>query len=614
MPPLLAATDIDVNQADAIAGYTPLIAASSYRATAAALALLADPRTAVDARANDGKAAISHAVATDNAQLAAALIARGADVSPAFPNPLLAACAVGDAREARELLLQTQQADGADALPPLARACLVGTPAQVAALDLSAACDADGHVPPPLALAVEVSGARGDEGGAVVRALVDGMGGVDNQQQRDALLAAAASAAATPASAPAGSAYAAFVLALVDAGLLDAPGLACKAAKALVLAYLGSIAASAHMAAVEGAFDALKKACVERLEHIAAPLEEVCTTQDLCALLGSVGAAVGSPPVALDHPRLLPMPKYIWGCPRDTDRDYEPYLIEYIHMASLALDDPFVDRVVEALKPFGDGVVKVDDGKGTIRITKGGQPLIDITRAPVKSHGRMNNKLESAEDHMHKPLPRPMWNIDTIRLGVVVYDPRLIAAVYAAIDGKVGSAIRVKNAFAVGAEVNYGYRAILCNLRFESGVTVREVFGGAQRAKWVALGEARRAIDGAAGVKVEVVLEALLANTEEPVTRGFQNQANASMPDAPLNIAAEVQLIYEPYLSKGRKLSHLPYKVVRCASAAELARDAGGKKQSAEVRAAVRAAERECMGFVKPEVVMKRADEARQYV
>ena len=86
------------------------------------------------------------------------------------------------------------------------------------------------------------------------------------------------------------------------------------------------------------------------------------------------------------------------------------------------------------------------------------------------------------------------------------------------------------------------------------------------------------------------------------------------MPDAPLNIAAEVQLIYEPYLSKGRKLSHLPYKVVRCASAAELARDAGGKKQSAEVRAAVRAAERECMGFVKPEVVMKRADEARQYV
>ena len=43
-----------------------------------------------------------------------------------------------------------------------------------------------------------------------------------------------------------------------------------------------------------------------------------------------------------------------------------------------------------------------------------------------------------------------------------------------------------------------------------------------------------------------------------------------------------VQLIYQPYLDKGRKLSHLPYKVVRCETKGELARDAGGKKQSAE--------------------------------
>ena len=47
-----------------------------------------------------------------------------------------------------------------------------------------------------------------------------------------------------------------------------------------------------------------------------------------------------------------------------------------------------------------------------------------------------------------------------------------------------------------------------------------------------------------------------------------------------------MQLIYTPYLAKGRKLSHLPYKVVRCDSASELVRDAGGKQQSAEVRKA----------------------------
>ena len=50
----------------------------------------------------------------------------------------------------------------------------------------------------------------------------------------------------------------------------------------------------------------------------------------------------------------------------------------------------------------------------------------------------------------------------------------------------------------------------------------------------------------------------------------------------PLNIAAEVQLIYKPYLERGRKLSHLPYKVVRCAAPSELARDAGGKRAVGE--------------------------------
>ena len=63
----------------------------------------------------------------------------------------------------------------------------------------------------------------------------------------------------------------------------------------------------------------------------------------------------------------------------------EPYLIELIYMVSLALDDLFVDKLRKALMPFGDGrVAKLDDGKGTLRISKGGVPLIDITRAPVK--------------------------------------------------------------------------------------------------------------------------------------------------------------------------------------------------------------------------------------
>ena len=172
---------------------------------------------------------------------------------------------------------------------------------------------------------------------------------------------------------------------------------------------------------------------------------------------------------------------------------------------------------------------------------------------------------------------------------------------YDAIAAKVGTFLRVKNAFAEGAVVNYGYRAILGNLRLESGLTVRRVFGAdsriagvTPRAKWLALAEAREAIDVTAFSKMRAVLFALLADSGTP-----RDEANADIPDLPLNIAAEVQLIYKPYLDKGRKLSHLPYKVVRCETASELARDAGGKKQSAEVRASLKAAERACMSIVE---------------
>ena len=76
----------------------------------------------------------------------------------------------------------------------------------------------------------------------------------------------------------------------------------------------------------------------------------------------------------------------------------------------------------------------------------------------------------------------------------------------------------------------------------------------------------------------------------------WQNKANAGVAALPLNIAAEVQLIYKPYLERGRKLSHLPYKVVRCAAPSELARDAGGKRAVGERQ---REAQRVCGEIVE---------------
>ena len=81
------------------------------------------------------------------------------------------------------------------------------------------------------------------------------------------------------------------------------------------------------------------------------------------------------------------------------------------------------------------------------------------------------------------------------------------------------------------------------------------------------------------------MLDALLATaggTNPNRNDELQNEYNAGVAALPLNIAAEVQLIYKPYLERGRKLSHLPYKVVRCAAPSELARDAGGKRAVGE--------------------------------
>ena len=63
-----------------------------------------------------------------------------------------------------------------------------------------------------------------------------------------------------------------------------------------------------------------------------------------------------------------------------------------------------------------------------------------------------------------------------------------------------------------------------------------------------------------------------------------------------------MQLIYKPYLERGRKLSHLPYKVVRCAAPSELARDAGGKRAvGEEQREAARACGEIVEGLLYPQ-------------
>ena len=104
---LIAHPAVDAERANQW-GITPLLQACRTRSTAAALALLeakADP----NARANNGDAPLVIARRGDNAQLLAALVAAGADVTALYP-PLVAKCMLGDAHAARTLLLESASA------------------------------------------------------------------------------------------------------------------------------------------------------------------------------------------------------------------------------------------------------------------------------------------------------------------------------------------------------------------------------------------------------------------------------------------------------------------------------------------------------------------------
>eukprot|EP00966_Prymnesium_polylepis_P330302 7385959-Prymnesium_polylepis.3 len=84
-----------------------------------------------------------------------------------------------------------------------------------------------------------------------------------------------------------------------------------------------------------------------RLKIIAEPLDRIYNSQG-AARQGVLGLTV-----AADDPGLLPLPPYISAKTKEGPA-YEPYLMRYIVMASIALDALFTHKLREALEPLGD--------------------------------------------------------------------------------------------------------------------------------------------------------------------------------------------------------------------------------------------------------------------
>lgn len=226
------------------------------------------------------------------------------------------------------------------------------------------------------------------------------------------------------------SKYFAFILALVRGGLTEEEG----PAKALVLHYLGTLPGGLRFYNHPEDFKRLKEACSARLiGPISAPLEQIYSSENLATRLGQIGHDMQAGATRLDAPGLLPIPDCFRDgydgsmhsksdgahqhsfspfpippihsifpraaphTPNQSADIYEAYSLHFIACTSQALNLLFVQKLRTALEPFGDAVV--EQGEAKVTITKGGEPVVAIELAPVKSITRMANKLRDPDDH-----------------------------------------------------------------------------------------------------------------------------------------------------------------------------------------------------------------------
>jgi len=569
---LLAAPGIDVDKPDLTNRFTPLIIAAYKGRHAAAMALL-EAKADVDARTPKQYSALLIAVDRHDPVLHAALLMHGADAS-AVHSALFRACLMGTAVAARASLercrARGRPPDEDARLPPLHVACMLGDEAGVeAALQDAAARGVNGKA--AAACAVDASGLGalyyavelGEEQAArlVLTALgapASHMAKASRAAEDSALRTTRSSSGSGSTSGRPGTAPARQTRHLQKDGSIffrtvvlpffeDRIYVVCDGAKELLLAYLGSVAAARFFMRDEEAFRTLHALSVRGLRVIEDRLEGVFLREGLGDALGMLGEGVPRRPGGSrqDNEDLLPTFPEIHGY-GPTATFYEDDYIDALQMLSCALDTAFYKKVDAALS-------------GT---------ECKLRHPSIKSRTRMRNKLGDPDDHLGKARPRPAHNIDTMRCAATFADARSLIKGFAALVQAFGTSVRVKNSFRAEFDPSksYGYRSVMMNLRFDTGVTFEDVFGGVQdgeggaRAEWDSIAEKQ------ASYETSLAMQRILREW-------FRHESVRSVRVA---MAAEVQLILAPYL-QARKESHLLYKVARCSGAAALVSDAAGR-------------------------------------
>lgn len=578
---LLGICGVDVNKADTTNGFSPLLIAACKGRHAAFLSLL-EAAADINTHTPKGYSALIIAIDRHDPVLHAALLMHGADAS-AVHSALFRACLMGTALGAREALecCRTWGVDENARLSQLHIACILGDEAGVrlavdkAALGEEAVCrvagasDASGLG--ALYYAAELRNTQlawliVEAMGVPAQAMVKAVGAMSAQELRGEprpgdprslssspgrLRSRPLSGSLSPRSLlrePVGRDGSVFFRAFVVPFIEDRVYVHCEAAKQLLVAYLGSVAAARFFARDPNAFCTLHALSVSGLRTIQQKLEYIYWHEGLAKALGSIGndAPERDGGGRQDDEDLLPTFPEIYGY-GPTATFYEDDYIDALQMLSCALDKAFFEQVEGTL----DGI-----------------PCV-LRRPPIKSRTRMRNKLGDPEDHLGKKRPRPAHNIDTMRCSATFKDPESLAEGYRALVGAFGTPVRVKNSFRSDFDPakSYGYRSVMLNVRFNTRLTFEDVFGHP---------------DGAGGCEDWDLIAISQVSTETGLamqrilSEWFRHEAVRTVPIA---MAAEVQLILAPYL-QARTESHLLYKVARCSGWKDLVSDAASHATS----------------------------------
>mmetsp|Transcript_6286 Transcript_6286/g.15068 ORF Transcript_6286/g.15068 Transcript_6286/m.15068 type:complete len:832 (+) Transcript_6286:44-2539(+) len=319
-------------------------------------------------------------------------------------------------------------------------------------------------------------------------------------------------------------------------------GSCCEGLLALLLPWLGSLTAVRFFEANPQEFDRLRDLCCTQREKICLQRDsEVAkTTLEQLARVGTDLGVGGGPPLRQDMPGLLPTFKYFW---KESDKrtmggDHERYLAGSLALLGTALEATFAHDMLELFAPV---------------------PGTTLHTAPAKSFIRMVDKLRNPSDHGDRalPKPRPAMNVDVLRFSLEVNSPLAMQKAFDMLKNRF-RILRTKNNYG-SADVPEGCRCLVVHFAYEAKVTFKQLFGDTLLhwpcEKWT--------MQDSAGKAWFKYVSGLAPQEDWRIALQGLCHAARTQQDAEIVLAAEVQLVYAPYLCE-RRLSDLLFKIHRC--------------------------------------------------